>query len=168
MKRIGIGLMALVLSGLPVFAEDARTQLAETLLERLDMKANFDKSFEMVRQMMPRQMEQMQKMGGQTNDPAKAAAHMDKVLVMMQEEFGWEKMKGDLVTMFAETFTEQELKDIAAFYDTPAGKSFIAKQPELMKKSMELNQKMMMQIMPRMQALTRELAAEAKVKAPGP
>ena len=48
---------------------------------------------------------------------------------------------------------------------TPAGQAFIAKQPEVMKRSMEMSQKMMAQIMPKIQAITKEMIETAPVSA---
>ena len=58
-----------------------------------------------------------------------------------------------IAELYASTFTEEELQGVIDFYKSPAGKSFVAKQPELMKKSMELNQAKMSAIMPQIQQL---------------
>lgn len=73
------------------------------------------------------------------------------------QKFGWEKIKDEHITLYANTFTEAQLKDIIAFHKTPTGQLFIKKQPELMKRSMELGQKRMAEIMPKIQAMTKEL-----------
>ena len=69
----------------------------------------------------------------------------------ISREFSWDKMKEDYITLYADTFTEEELKGIIAFYKSPAGQAFIQKQPELMKRSMELSQKLMLKFMPAIQ-----------------
>jgi len=80
---------------------------------------------------------------------------------MLAQEFSWDKLKEDYITLYAETFTEDEMKGAIAFYKSPAGQAFITKQPEVVRRSMELSQKMMMQIMPKIQAMTKELSAAA-------
>jgi len=63
----------------------------------------------------------------------------------------------------------EEPKELIAFYQSPAGKAFMAKQPELMRKSMQLSQKTMMSLMPKIMAMGAEVAAEAaKEKADKP
>lgn len=43
-----------------------------------------------------------------------------------------------IVALYAETFSEQELKDLTAFYQSPLGKKALAKMPELMKRGSEI------------------------------
>ncbi len=137
--------------------ETQRRAIAEELLTLMNMQDTIEKSFAMVKQMIPAQMEKMKETAGATNMPANAIGHMEKMMDMIAAELSWEKMKGDYIALYAETFTEQELKDTVAFYKSPAGQAFIKKQPELMQRSMEITQKIMMQIMPKIQALTKEL-----------
>jgi hypothetical protein len=115
----------------------------------------------MMKQMIPAQMEKMKQVTGDTNMPADVSGQMDKMMDMMAEEMSWNKMKADYITLYAETFTEQELKDTVAFYKSPTGQAFIRKQPELMKRSMEISQKVMIKIMPKIRAMTEELKKAA-------
>ena len=50
-------------------------------------------------------------------------------------------LKDDLIKIHMEEFTESELKEIAAFYRTPAGKKAVEKLPILMQKGSELGMK---------------------------
>ena len=62
--------------------------------------------------------------------------------------------------------TFQELKDLIAFYKSPAGQAFTRKQPELTMKTMEMTQKLMLQVMPKIQAMTKEMATPAPASTP--
>lgn len=42
----------------------------------------------------------------------------------------------DIAKMYANAFTEQEMKDILAFYQSPAGKKLLVEQPKLVDSSM--------------------------------
>jgi hypothetical protein len=99
----------------------------------------------------------MKRATGQTNMPANASGQTDKMLDMMAQELSWDKMKEDYITLYADTFTEEELKGVIAFYKSPAGQAFLKKQPELMKRSMEMSQKLMLQVMPKIHAMIKEL-----------
>jgi hypothetical protein len=46
------------------------------------------------------------------------------------------KMKAPMIDAVAEVFTEQELRDLVAFYEAPSGQALIAKTPELTQKMM--------------------------------
>jgi hypothetical protein len=72
-----------------------------------------------------------------------------------------EELVGQIAVVYAQKFTEQELKDIAAFYQSPAGKKLVAEMPSVLTRSYELMQeysrKMSVQVM-------SELRAEMKKK----
>jgi len=50
----------------------------------------------------------------------------------------WDSLKDDIVKIYTDAFTEDELKQVTAFYKTPVGKKMIEKMPELMGKGMQL------------------------------
>ena len=158
-KTIGwmaMGLMLCATAGLA--QEDARPALAEELLIAMDMPDSIEKSFAMMKQMIPAQMEKMQQATGHTNASPNMANHMDKMMDLMAGVLSWDKIKDDYVALYAGTFSAEELKDLIAFYKSPAGQAFTRKQPELTMKTMEMTQKLMMQVMPKIQALSKELA----------
>ena len=156
-KMIGLIAAGLVLSVAGVNAQEAsRRAMAEELLNLMNMQENIEKSFAMVKQMIPAQMQKMKQATGQTNMPANMSGQTDKMMDMMAQELSWDKMKEDYITLYADTFTKEELKGIIVFYKSPAGQAFIKKQPELMKRSLEISQKLMLQVMPKIQAMAKE------------
>ncbi|RFZ81469.1 DUF2059 domain-containing protein [Mucilaginibacter terrenus] len=50
----------------------------------------------------------------------------------------WATIKDQMASLYAQQFTEKELKDLAAFYRSPLGAKFVQKQPVLMEKSADL------------------------------
>jgi uncharacterized protein len=48
-------------------------------------------------------------------------------------------LKDDLIKIYTEEFTEEELRQIVAFYRTPAGKKLVEKSPALLGKCMQLS-----------------------------
>jgi len=162
-KMIGLIVAGLVLSVSGANAQEAsRRAMAEELLNLMNVQESIEKSFAMVKQMIPAQMEKMKQATGQTNMPSNVSNQTDRMMDVIAQELSWDKMKEDYIALYAETFTEDEMKGIIAFYKSPAGQAFTKKQPELMKRSMELSQKLMMQIMPKIQAMmTKELSETA-------
>lgn len=140
--------------------EAERKALAEDLLQVMNVQQTMERSFAMVREMVPAQMAQMQGGSGSTN-AASVAGRTDEILKAVAQEFSWEKVKPDYVALYASTFTEDEMRGIIAFYKSPAGQAFVRKQPELMKKSVELSQRLMAKLGPRLQALMNDGAPEA-------
>jgi len=57
--------------------------------------------------------------------------HEDLLTKFLEKNIGWTGMKDNLITMYMEAFTEQELNEINAFYSTPGGQKLIQRLPEL-------------------------------------
>ena len=154
MKRFVAMALAVVVTGAGyAFADEAsHRKLAEELLTTMNVQKQLERSFDMVKKMIPGQINKMQQAAGGTNAAASAGIAtqiMDRVFT----ELSWDKCKDDYITMYADTFTDEELKGIMDFYKSPAGQKMLDKQPELMRRSMELNQKRMMDLMPFMQSM---------------
>jgi uncharacterized protein len=150
--------------------QDARHALAEELLNEMNMKATLEKSFDMVKKMMSGQLAKIKPQASLAKDDPKAAEAMekarakmmDKTMDMISQDMSWDSMKEDYIKIYADTFTEEELQGLIAFYKSPVGKAFIEKQPIVMEQSMKLSQQRLMQVMPKVQALTQEMLKEAK------
>jgi hypothetical protein len=87
---------------------------------------------------------------------------MAEMMEVIMKEMSWDKLKDDYISIYADTFTEKELLGIITFYESPIGRKFIEKQPELMKKSMQISQKQMVGLMPKIQKLTEEMRNKMK------
>ncbi|MFO0954828.1 MAG: DUF2059 domain-containing protein [Isosphaeraceae bacterium] len=62
----------------------------------------------------------------------------DVMKKFFEKHMSWEGLKEDMISIYAGAFSEDELKEITAFYKTPTGKKMVAKMPELMSKGMQL------------------------------
>lgn len=140
--------------------------LATELLALMKIDENMKQAFDMTKQMMVQQVGQMEKMSGQSSG-GKAADIQSRVMDLVAREMSWDKLKGPYIELYATTFTAEELQGLVDFYKSPVGQAFIRKQPDLMKKTMVLNQKMQMELMPKMQQLLQEMKVSAPM-APKP
>lgn len=61
-----------------------------------------------------------------------------------------EQLYKKMAVIYTESFTEAELDEILAFYDTPVGKKMVALTPEITKKGMEIGQAWGMELQPMM------------------
>jgi hypothetical protein len=69
-------------------------------------------------------------------------------------------MVAEMVPLYAETYTLDEIRQLTAFYASPLGQKMQAKMPELMNRSMQISQRVMM---PRIQkAMAQKQAAAGK------
>jgi hypothetical protein len=55
-----------------------------------------------------------------------------ELAAFLQKYMGWATLQDDMVTLYAEAFTDQELKDMIAFYRTETGQKAIRLVPDLM------------------------------------
>ena len=81
---------------------------------------------------------------------------LDEIVPRLQDELGknQEELLNSISRIYASKFTEDELKDIAAFYESPVGKKLSAATPEVLRESLgemrEWAQKMSATVMNRM------------------
>lgn len=114
-----------------------RTQLAEKLL--ILMKTP---------ELSQTQMDQVQRMQAQRLAALSVTdaqrVQVDNLQVKTRERIAavldWNAVKGDYITLYAEMFTEDELKALVNFYQTPVGQKLIAKSPMLTTKSNQVMQ----------------------------
>jgi hypothetical protein len=63
--------------------------------------------------------------------------------------------------LYADIYSEAELKAMVAFFKSPEGQSMIAKQPQVMQRTMMMAQGAQRELIPKMQQLMAEMKAEA-------
>lgn len=83
-------------------------------------------------------------------------AVMKKAAELMREELSWAKLKPLYTQIYRETFTQEEVEGMVAFYRTPVGAAMIDKMPQVMQRSMELSRSRMLPMMQKMQAAMEE------------
>jgi uncharacterized protein len=86
---------------------------------------------------------------------AKALEVQGKMFDLMKNRI-WEKIRPQFAKAYSETFSEEEIDGMLAFYESPAGRAMIAKMPMLMGKVMAVTQAQMGDLMPEIQRITRE------------
>jgi hypothetical protein len=101
----------------------------------------------------------MQQMFGVTLTPEQTKESEElqgKLAAILTSALSWEKLKPIYVKLYADTYTEQEMDGIIAFYKSPAGEAMLAKTPEIMTKANELVQQQMATVMPEIQKLIKD------------
>jgi hypothetical protein len=97
--------------------------------------------------------EELKKVDAATQDAA-AQAHAvfsDPTLV--------DDMLAEMVPLYAETYTLDEIRQLTAFYASPLGQKMQAKMPELMNRSMQISQRVMMPRIQKIMAQRQQAAA---------
>ena len=63
---------------------------------------------------------------------------MPQLNVVVREEFAWQRLKPELVAMYAEALTQEEADALIALYHGPLGRALLDKLPPLEQRSMEI------------------------------
>lgn len=86
--------------------------------------------------------------------------HMVRVMDALREELNWDKMEPYMVSAYTQVYSEDELLELIDFYNSPIGKKFMDKMPEMMEVTMAMTQQMMGGFYGRLEELQAELAAD--------
>jgi hypothetical protein len=84
----------------------------------------------------------------------------NSTIEIMQGELTWEKLEPMYLRLYKESFSEEEITGMLAFYETPTGQAVISKMPVLMQKTMQETQKMFSATTPKLQKVMKQFAAE--------
>lgn len=153
-KLVTTALMAFIV--ISAFA-GKKEDLAKEMFDLMDMKKNIESSLTQTQE-IPLVMNIPE------GEQKKMAESQKKLLAKIFEKLSasrsWEKMEQEYIKIYAEVYTEDELRAIVAFYKTPEGKSMLKKQSLVTLKTMEVDQKLMIAIAPEIQKITEECAKE--------
>lgn len=72
----------------------------------------------------------------------KAAGELLELMKESQDLFDWDAIGPQMVELYARTFTEDELRDMVAFYKTPSGRKSLEKMPLLMQEGFRISQEL--------------------------
>ncbi len=89
---------------------------------------------------------------------------VDNSMKVVDQDFSWTVLEADYVKLYANTYTEQELDGILAFYKSSAGQAMLIKTPELSAGTMQIVHSRMGDFQPKMQSL-QELYLKAMAPA---
>jgi hypothetical protein len=96
-------------------------------------------------------------------------AAVERTVGAMRQDMSVEKMRPQMARLYAETFTQEEIDGLIAFYQGPAGRAFIAKMPTVMQKSAQIMREHMDPLMRRLdEELMRPPGPPAQYAPPAP
>lgn len=143
-------------------AEDrsVKLDLASQLLDAMDFCVMMDRGLEDMKNNQIKQIKTLGDRGGVANNH-----DVERTFELIREAMDCDTLKADTADIYADLFTENELRGLVDFYQSEVGKSFSLKQPEMMKRSMEVSMKRMQKIMPQIMQKVQQEKLEAQ-KAP--
>ena len=130
---------------------------AKKLLDLMNSDQSIEQAYEQIFAQTSNMAEQM----GITEEQRPTFdRYMEKMVVVMKEELNWQKMEPYMIDAYVSVYSEEELAELNEFYASPLGQKFVAKMPELMQATLEMTQKMMRDVIPRMREIQKELQLE--------
>jgi hypothetical protein len=90
------------------------------------------------------------------------APYEPQMRAFLMKHMSWASLKDDMIRIYTAEFSEQELKELMAFYQTPVGKKSVEKMPVLLQKGAEIGQQKIQKHLPELQAAIQGAGATKK------
>ena len=132
---------SLILPGLTAADDQSHIEQVEILFKLTRMEQKINDSVDSVAQLQLRQ------------NPNLEAAKRAQLMAFLEKHIGWNAVKADLYEMYMQTFTEEELKTINAFYITNTGQKVIVIVPQLVQERNRLAMQRLQQNIGELQAI---------------
>jgi hypothetical protein len=92
----------------------------------------------------------------------------EQIRSFMNRYIGWKAMRDDLIRMYRETFTVDELQAMNAFYITPVGQKVLTRVPELVQERNRLAARRLRDHVDELQQAVQAAAARGEAERPSP
>ena len=94
------------------------------------------------------------------------ASYVKVMEAFMGKYYSWDVLKNDFLKVYAAEFTEDELKQLTTFYNSPIGKKVSEKTPLLLQKGMGIGQQVMASHRPELEQMMKEAFEADTASAP--
>lgn len=150
----------IAISTLTVAQTPSTLTLAEKVVDASGLQANLENSFV---QSMEAATQQLKATGGEEL----ANAAMDAIRKFFTANVKWEEIRPTYAKAYAAEFTEAELTELLAFYESPTGKKLAAKSTGLSAEAAKAMKDKMNSKMPELQAEVMKIVREHLEKKQG-
>lgn len=151
----------------PALAADSKPseQSIKQLLAVTETHKLLDGMMNQIDGMMENSMRQALQGKSLAPDQQKAFDNMRaKSVALLKQELSWDSLEPFYIRMYRDSFTQEEINGMLAFYKTPSGQAVIKKMPAVMQGAMVEMQKRMGTLMPKLQQIQKETLAELKAE----
>jgi hypothetical protein len=146
---LSIGLLCGILASAQELTKEAKI---ERILDLTNANAIIDQVFNQIKTMTASMLPK----DATPEQSAKAQEMQNQILDLVKARMSWDKIRPEYVKIYSETFTEDEVSGILAFYESPAGRAMLSKIPALLSKSTSIVQTQMGDLMPEIRRLAKE------------
>jgi hypothetical protein len=156
MKFVALLLFASFLA-LPAAAEPPTPASIERLFRQVELEKMVQQMAAQSDQMMRAGMEEAVNQNNPTPEMReRVAALQDKMSGVIRDELSFPKLKPLIAKVYADTFTQEEVDSLIAFYESPGGRALINKMPLVMNRTMMIMQQRMGPMTERMKKALKE------------
>lgn len=158
MKTLAIGLVfALGLLAGPARAAPPSPESVERLMEVMQVQSQLETTYAQVLPAMQSSMRQTLATQLKSDDAARLFdAVLPRVNALLLEQLSWARLKPDFARIYAETYSQDEIDGLIAFYGGPLGAALISKMPQLLNRSIQLMQVRMAPMLQLVAQVTKE------------
>ena len=86
-----------------------------------------------------------------------AETYLQRITDLVASEMSWSALEPEFIDLYAGMFSEAELREITAFFRTPAGRHYLDSTGELNQMASTLLRSRALQLAPRIRAITDEM-----------
>jgi hypothetical protein len=169
MKR-WVVVLAAALAVAPCYGQDkdaAKRAKVEELMTTMHVDSLMDQMTAMAKAQVEQSVQGMP--AAETMTPTQKKILTDfqqKSLDMVMETVSYKAVEPEIVKLYTDTFTEEEIDGIATFYKSPTGQALLKKTPQLMSSMMQFMQGRIADLQPKMKALADQFAKDMAAAAP--
>ncbi|MCH8558433.1 MAG: DUF2059 domain-containing protein [Balneolia bacterium] len=127
--------------------QDSHYEAAKELLITMNLPAQLEESIEAMIDMQIRQSPEM----GMFEDIMKS---------FLRKHMSWDAIQDVYVGMYMDEFSEEELKEITAFYRTDIGQKFVSKQMPMMQRGMAKGEQIVAENLPELEMMLQQRIEE--------
>ena len=132
MKNTLLTLSFLLFTSVTFAQTDSHTQAINKLMEVMHMEKQIEESSEKMFELQAQAMPQL-------------TQYKDVMLGFFRKYINWKNIGDDVKNVYKELFTEQEIRDLIAFYQTETGQKVVKVTPTLTTSIARISQQVVMQ-----------------------
>lgn len=162
--RLGAG-TGLLATCLALQAAQPTPESVRKLLEVTQSAALVEQAFASVEQMVRQGLEQ-QVGGRKLTDEQRRVLDLapTRIAAVLKQEMNWDTLEPIYVAIYQEAFDQVEIDALIAFHQSPVGRSYVSKMPQVMTRSMQVMQSQMQSLSPKLKQAMDEVLREAKLQ----
>jgi hypothetical protein len=158
MTKLLTGFLIFLVAAL-AHAQTSKRASVEELLELSGVEAMVEAQYSQLDQLLVGVGEQL---GVKESERESFDKFMIGVVESMKSGMSWERKKEPMIDIYLESYSEEEIQGLLAFYRSDVGQSLMRKSPEVMDKSARLTQEMFNEFMPAFKERIEQFRSELK------